>query len=67
MNPRLLDVKAAAAYLSVSHWTMRALVEKGQLTPVRLPSLKHKGEDGRRLLFDARDLDAFVDRVKAGA
>ena len=67
MNPRLLDAKAAAAYLGVSHWTVRAYVEKGQLVPVRLPAVRRAGEDCRRLLFDVRDLDAFVDRQKGGA
>ena len=69
MNPRLLDVKAAAAYLgSISHWTVRAYVEKGDLVPVRLPSLSRNvnatGEGSRRLLFDVRDLDAFAERAK---
>jgi hypothetical protein len=36
------------------------------LTPVRLPALKRKGEDMRRLLFDVRDLDAYVDSLKVG-
>ena len=67
MQPRLLDAKAAAAYLGVSHWTIRAYVEKGELVPVRLPAVRRSGEDCRRLLFDVRDLDAFVDRLKAGA
>jgi hypothetical protein len=43
MNPRLLDAKAAAAYLGVSHWTIRAYVEKGDLTPVRLPAVRRGG------------------------
>ncbi len=67
MTPRLLDAKAAAAYLSVSHWTIRAYVEQGALTPVRLPAVRRVGEDSRRLLFDVRDLDAFVDRMKGVA
>lgn len=61
-QPRLLDVSATAAYLGgVSTWTVRALVADGHLRPVRLPSVRHQGENGRRLLFDRRDLDAFVD------
>lgn len=67
MNPRLLDSKAAGTYLGVSHWTIRAYVEKGELVPVRLPAVRRVGEDARRLLFDVRDLDAFVDRLKGGA
>ena len=66
--PRLLDIKAAAVYLGgVSPWTLRGLVADGHLRPVRLPSLRHPGENGRRLLFDIRDLDAVVDRWKASA
>lgn len=63
--PRLLDLKTAARYLGgISPWTVRGLVAKGDITPVRLPSVKHPGEAGRRLLFDVRDLDALVDRWK---
>lgn len=64
--PRLLDVKAAASYLGgISTWTLRALVGDGHLRPVRLPSVRHRGEQGRRLLFDRRDLDALIDTWKA--
>jgi hypothetical protein len=65
MTPRLLDIKETARYLGgLSPWTVRGLVERGELTPVRLPSLVRPGEHGRRLLFDVRDLDAFVERMK---
>ena len=67
MNPRLVDVKGAAFHLSVSTWTIRAYVEQGKLTPVRLPAVRGVKADCRRLLFDVRDLDAFVDRLKGGA
>lgn len=66
--PRLLDVDGAARYLgNVSKWTIRALVERGELQPVRLPSVRHSGENGRRLLFDVRDLDVAIERWKVGA
>lgn len=59
--PRLLDVKATAAYLGgISPWTVRALVADGHLLPVRLPSVRHRKEQGRRLLFDRADLDAAI-------
>jgi hypothetical protein len=62
LAPRLLDVKAAAAYLGgISTWTLRTLVENKHLVPVRLPACRRKGENGRRLLFDRADLDAFID------
>jgi hypothetical protein len=63
--PRLRDVDAAGDYLGVSPWTVRALVAEGHLKPVRLPSVRYPGENGRRLLFDVRDLDAAVDKWKA--
>lgn len=63
--PRLLDVGAAALYLGgISTWTIRSFIENGQLVPVRLPSCRRPGENGRRLLFDVRDLDALVERGK---
>ncbi len=65
---RLLDIEAAAQYLGgVSPWTLRALIADGHLHPVRLPSVRHRGETGRRLLLDKRELDAAVDRWRAGA
>lgn len=60
--PRLLDVEGAAAYLSVSTWTIRDLESAGELRRVRLPLT---GRDVRRLLFDRADLDRLVDRAKA--
>lgn len=60
--PRLLDMRAAASYLSVSRWTVRALIESGHLRPVRLPSVRRPGEQGRRLLVDVRELDAAIER-----
>jgi hypothetical protein len=46
-------------------WTLRALVAKGELKPVRLPSVRRPGENGRRLLFDRGDLDRTVEVWKA--
>lgn len=62
-QPRLLDITATAAYLGgISTWTIRALVADGHLRPVRLPSLRDKNSNGRRLLFDRRDLDEFIEK-----
>jgi len=55
---RLLSVKAAAAYLSVGAWTLRALVWAGQVPQVRLPV------GGRRVLVDRADLDLLILRSK---
>ena len=56
MTPRLLNTKAAAAYLSVSPWTLRQLFYRAELRGIRFSS--------KRLLFDVADLDAFVERRK---
>ena len=55
VRPRLLSVRQAAAYLGISHWTVRELVWKGELPEVRL---------GRRLLLDLRDLDRLIEARK---
>jgi len=61
---RLLDVEAAAAYLSVSTWTIRDLEAAGELQRVRLPLPGHR--EVRRLLYDVRDLDRLVEGSKDG-
>jgi excisionase family DNA binding protein len=55
VSPRLLTVKQAAQYLSTSAWAMRTLGWSGTIPPVRI---------GRRVLFDVRDLDRYVDAAK---
>jgi hypothetical protein len=64
---RLLRTRDAAHYLSLSAEAIRLLVDRGQLVPVRLPSTRADGERARPLFFDIRDLDDFVDRLKAEA
>jgi excisionase family DNA binding protein len=54
-QPRLLDIKAAAHYLSSTVWKMRTLVWEKKLVHVRL---------GHKILFDRTDLDKFVDALK---
>jgi hypothetical protein len=56
---RLWGLQEAATYLGVSPWSVRELVWRGDLPTVRLPHV-------RRLLFDARDLAALVERSKPG-
>jgi excisionase family DNA binding protein len=65
MCPRLLDLPGAAAYLSVSVWTLRDMLAAGTLRAVRLPGAG--GRDLRRVLIDARDLDALVEISKEAA
>jgi excisionase family DNA binding protein len=55
---RLLTVKDAAEYLSCTIWAVRELA-----WAQKVPSIKI----GRRLLFDIRDLDAFVETAKVPA
>jgi excisionase family DNA binding protein len=58
VSPRLLDIKAAAAYLAATVWFMRSLVWER-----RIPFLKF----GNKYVFDIRDLDAFVTAQKTAA
>jgi len=61
--PRLLDLRAAAAYLGISPWTVRDLEANGTLRRVNVPS--GPGRDLRKLLFDRKDLDQLVETWKA--
>ena len=63
ISPRLLDLKAAAAYLGVSSWTIRDLEANGTLRRVSIPL--GPGRDLRKLLFDRQDLDHLVETWKA--
>ncbi len=60
--PRLLDLKAAAAYLGVSPWTVRDLEANGTIRRISIPL--GAGRDLRKLLFDRQDLDQLVDSWK---
>jgi hypothetical protein len=61
---RLLDLDAAATYLSCSTWTVRDLEAAGVLPRVRIPT--RNGRDLRKLLFDREDLDALIVSWKEG-
>jgi excisionase family DNA binding protein len=52
---RLLSLRDAATYLSISYWTLRDLVWCGDLPSVRV---------GRRILIDHEDLNRFIERNK---
>jgi excisionase family DNA binding protein len=54
---RLVKVKEAAAYLSISPWSLRKLVQTQEIPIVRL-------QDRGRWLLDVRDLDRFVEARK---
>jgi excisionase family DNA binding protein len=55
---RLLPYKDAALYLGISLRSMKSLAAEGHV---------QKTQIGHRVLFDVRDLDEFIDRVKASA
>ncbi len=55
VRERLLSVREAGNYLSLSHWTVREMIWRGELPEVRI---------GRRLLVDVRDLDELIQRSK---
>lgn len=57
-EPRLLNIKMASVYLSVSVWRMRQLVWEKKLPEIRF---------GTKLMFDREDLNSFVDRLKEDA
>jgi excisionase family DNA binding protein len=54
---RLLRTKEAAAYLCISEWKMRRLVQDGRVPYVQ-------DGDGVPFLFDIRDLDSYIDSNK---
>ena len=56
LNKRLLDVKAAANYLSISRSKLYQWAERDRIRSVRI--------DTRRL-FDVNDLDEFIESLKA--
>lgn len=66
--PRLMDTDAAAQYLGVSKWTIRAFIANGDLPVVKLPSVKYQSRPNRRVLIDRTDIDALIlKRKEVGA
>lgn len=55
INKRLLDVKSAANYLSISKTLLYEWASKGKIPSIKINS---------RRLFDVLDLDEFVDNLK---
>lgn len=64
MTALVVDVKTAAAMLSVSVWTVREHVAAGDLPVVKLPATKGAQSRSRRVLIAVADLEAFVSRCK---
>ncbi len=57
LPPRLLGARDGGAYLGVSAWALRQLIDDGHVRPVALPGIK-------RLLVDRADLDALIENAK---
>jgi excisionase family DNA binding protein len=56
VNKRLLDVKSASEYLSISRALLYQLAANGKISSFKINS---------RRLFDVNDLDEFVEKLKA--
>jgi excisionase family DNA binding protein len=54
---RLIRTKEAAAYLSISDWKLRRLIQEGIVPVVQ-------DHDGGPFLLDLRDLDSYIDSHK---
>lgn len=52
---RLLDYQALGHYLSIGRTRCYELVEAGEIPKIKI---------GVRTLFDIRDVDSYIDRVK---
>jgi excisionase family DNA binding protein len=57
LQPRCLDVKASAQYLGCAVWAIRELIWQRKLRAIKF---------GKKQLVDRTDLDAFIERQKAG-
>jgi hypothetical protein len=57
-SKRLLRLKDASAYMSLSTWQLRRIVQAGEIPLVRI------GSEGAPWLVDVRDLDQFIDQHK---
>lgn len=55
---RLLNYAEAGVYLGISERAAEKLAQAGEIPKVKI---------GARVLFDLRDLDAYIDRVKKAA
>ncbi len=55
LSARLLDYKAAGAYLSLSYWSLRELVLNGEIAHIKF---------GKKVLIDRRDLDDWIEANK---
>ena len=66
VEPLLLDERQAAALCGISFWTLRELVQAGEIPTVDFPSPLNPRRKLRRKLIDRGDLLAFIARHKSG-
>ncbi len=59
LEPAVLGERAAAQFIAVSPRLLRHLVDRGDITQIRIPGV-------RRVVFDVAELRALVARWKAG-
>lgn len=64
--PLLLDVTEAARLLSMSPWSVRALIQSGALPVVTLPSPTNNRRAMRRTLIPRSGLERYVASVTEG-
>ncbi len=57
LHRRLIRTKEAAAYLSMSDWKLRRLIQEGAFPVVQ-------DHEGGPFLLDIRDLDSYVENHK---
>ena len=57
---RLLRLKEAACYISVSPWKLRGLIQNGEI-----PIVRNSEGAGGVWLLDIKDLDDWISRTKA--
>jgi excisionase family DNA binding protein len=55
LNKRLLDIRAAANYLSISRSLLYQWIDKGRISALKINT---------RTLIDVYDLDNFVENLK---
>lgn len=55
LQPRLIGIRAASAYLSCTVWAVRNLVWSRQVASLKI---------GNKILFDRKDLDSFIESQK---
>ncbi len=60
IKPRLLNVEAAASYMGISPKTLRNRLGPKAANPFPVKPKKI----GKRVLFDIRQLDAFIESIK---